>query len=342
MRQLESFITSKYRPEITGSKLDQSHKTRFYYSNEPHQSCQDIMQVNAICIGPKQDYVLYELEHNIAENDNILIFYYEDMHKRWSFIVNNNEEFFIYRKNSHEQYFVKAKNLYVRGCYVDETSKYWTLIGNFLNLTDIWRGNVLCARKSQVYNESKLFQLCNSLKKSLNKTKQISIGRSYIIKSKNHEKFLDNNNKYIVKSLSAIRSQVVDGNDYKHWNLDAIKNLPVLFQERVDGKDMRVHIVDDVLYIKLSLAKNKVDYRYSDGFLKLVDVDTIPEGMQDFCEKVAAYENNRLMGIDFLQTNDGYIVLEANPSPGWASYYSYKGIMPGSFVLDILRILKSD
>jgi len=342
MFELKSFITSHYRPEITGGKIDESHNTRFYYNCDLYQNYKDIREVNAICIGPKLDAVLSELEHCITVEDNILIFYYEDIHARWSFIVNNNEEVFIYKKNNNEQYFVKPKNLYIRGCCVDEDSKYWYIIAGFLNFIDMWPGNVICATRRQAYNQSKLFQLANSLNKSRNYNNSISIGKSHVVKGSKYEKFFNAEREYIVKSLSSVRSRVVDSNDYHEWDKSSLQNLPVLFQEKIKGNDLRIHIVNNVLYAKLSLNKDKVDYRYSNNFNKLVDMSIIPDELSAFCRKVALYEDNDLMGIDFLETDDNYIVLEANPSPGWASYYSYKGIIKGPFILDILEALKSD
>jgi glutathione synthase/RimK-type ligase-like ATP-grasp enzyme len=55
---------------------------------------------------------------------------------------------------------------------------------------------------------------------------------------------------------------------------------------------------------------------------------------------VTKNEENTLMGIDFIKTEKGYVVLEANPSPGWSAYHECNGIENDSFIDDLLEELK--
>lgn len=339
MSQLKSFIDASHRPEIIGGRLDRTHQTKFVldYSNSMNSK---ELTVNTIAFGPKQDKVLLNLEQAIRNKDGILIFYYEDLHKRWSFVQTNHESYFMYKKNNLEQYKIKANSLYIRGCQVDVDDEYWVLLGEFYTFVDCWDGKVVCAPKKQNNNESKLYQLNTSLKAS-SKNRNISIGKSTVLKGEGALEHLATDKSYIVKSLSGIRSIVVDDKKFKKWPLASINNLPVLFQEKVSGNDLRVHIVNGNVYGKLSLTKDEVDYRYDSHFFSLQDFHDFSDELKKFCIDVTRYEENPLMGIDFIKTDSSYVVLEANPSPGWSAYHECNGIENDPFINDLLMELKN-
>ena len=341
MPELETFIGQKFRPNVLGGKLDKQHEPIFCISNELKQAEEFCLTVNAICFGPRKDNVLINLEHVVAKEDNILIFYYEDIHQRWSYVHNNKESYFLFKKNDIEQYKVRPGCLYIRGCYVEPDDEYWLLLGDFFNFVELWDGMVLCPPKKQMPNESKLFQINNSLRKSSQNCPSISVGTSYVIKGINQLGLLKENQSYIVKSLSGVRSVVVDENDYKQWCANNLDNIPVLFQEKIEGNDLRVHVINKHIFAKRSNSKDNIDYRYDANFFKLSDVENLDEELVDFCLAVADEEGNQLLGIDFIQTNSGYVALEANPSPGWSAYHPFNGINEEPFVTELLRVLKS-
>src|SRR5579872_5122978 len=127
MRELSTFITPKFRPDVVGGRLDKNHHTRFSLTTENNEQESPTLMVNAICFGPKKDNVLMTLEHALNKADDILTFYYEDMHIRWTYVNTNKESYFLYQKNDVEHSKVKPKYLYIRGCYVDPDDKYWLL-----------------------------------------------------------------------------------------------------------------------------------------------------------------------------------------------------------------------
>lgn len=339
MSQLTTFISQKFRPDVRGGRLDKTHVSHFQLDSTKES---EYLRVNAICFGPKKDNVLINLEHMISKNDQILVFYYEDIHHRWTHIYKNDESFFLYKKNDNEQYKIKANTLYIRGCYVEPSDLYWTYLGDFYNFLEIYDGYILCHPRKQIPNESKLFQLNNSLKKALQDNRSISIGRSFVIKGNKGTDLLNSKKSYIVKSLSGVRSIVVGEDDYKKWNQNDINSIPVLFQEKIEGHDLRIHILNNKLFAKRSHIKKNIDYRYDDNFFKLSDVEKLTDQVTSFCKIVAFEEDNLLLGIDFIQTEDGYVALEANPSPGWSAYHPHNGINPEPFVIELLRVLTRD
>lgn len=341
MHKLKTFISKNFRPDVLGGKLDKKHRKRFQLSQDHCRQDYPELKVSAICFGPKKDNVLINLEHVIENADNIVVLYYEDIHSRWTFVNNNEESYFLYRKNKEEQFIIKPRCLYIRGCYISSNDKYWNILGDFFSFVDMWDGMVLCSPKKQMPNESKLYQLNNSLMRASKNFPAISIGKSYVVKGVARFKFLKAEGAYIVKSLSGIRSVVVDKNSYKNWDFNTLDNVPVLFQEKVDGNDLRAHVINKNVYGKLSISKDNVDYRYDKGFFNLQDVDNLDKDLVDFCVSVSLEEENQMLGIDFIKTSSGYVVLEANPSPGWSAYHPYNGINDDPFIAELLRVLKS-
>ena len=181
----------------------------------------------------------------------------------------------------------------------------------------------------------------NSLRKSLKPNANISLGVSYVIKGSKKIDLLRKDSSYIVKSLSGVRSIVVDENNYSNWDVTHINNLPVLFQEKVVGNDLRAHVIGKQIFCKKSNFKEKVDYRYDANFFNLIDVKHLESDFVNFCLSVSQEEKNKLLGIDFIQHEAGYVVLEANPSPGWSAYHPYNGIDDDPFILELLKVLKN-
>lgn len=340
MSLLGSFIGQKFRPVINGGCLDKCHKSRFNLDKDNLDTATQI-KVNTIAFGPKQDKVLLNLEHALNEQDKILVLYYEDLHKRWTFVKNNSESYFVFRQNAMQQVRIDCNNLYIRGCQIESQDKYWVLLGEFFNFVDCWSGKVICAPHKQNHNESKLYQLNSSLKKACKTAKGISIGKSYVRKGLTSLKTLPKDKSLIVKSLSGVRSIVVDEQEFFTWNENNLCNLPVLFQEKVPGNDLRVHIVNKNVYAKICKDKSKTDYRYDKNFNNLLSAFNVEDEVKNFCRKVSEYEDNPLMGIDFIKNKDGYVVLEANPSPGWSAYHECNGIDLDDFMKDLLAELKN-
>lgn len=153
MSQLETFISSSHRPEINGGRFDKSHNPLVEIDYSIASNLPDIT-INTIAFGPKSDKVLLSLEHAIDGSENVFIFYYEDLHKRWTYVRNNSESYFIYRKNNVEQLKIYSRNLHIRGCQINRDHLYWRLLGEFFNFVDTWEGKVIYAPKQQQSNES--------------------------------------------------------------------------------------------------------------------------------------------------------------------------------------------
>jgi len=131
----------------------------------------------------------------------------------------------------------------------------------------------------------------------------------------------------IYKSISSIRSIVVELDAVKLMNLDKLKHLPTQFQVYVPGNDVRVHVVGDVLFAT-EIVSEAVDYRYAnreDLDVNMLPVQ-LPKEVEAACYRLSKALALPLCGIDLRRTPEGeYFCFEVNPSPGYSYYQEHTG-----------------
>jgi len=126
----------------------------------------------------------------------------------------------------------------------------------------------------------------------------------------------------IFKSISSVRSIVKELDESRMKTLQRIKYLPTQFQKKLEGINVRVHVVGDVLFAT-KIESPVVDYRYAGREEKecTLTIFDLPGNIKKRCFRVAKLLNLPLCGIDLFLTNDNkYYCFEVNPSPGY-SYY---------------------
>lgn len=139
----------------------------------------------------------------------------------------------------------------------------------------------------------------------------------------------------IYKSISYVRSivQVMKEEDLER--LDTLKNCPIQIQERIEGFDVRVHVVDDKVFPTRILAQES-DYRY-DKQAELEPFE-LPGELEETCRRVAASLGLVLAGIDLRITPDGKAYcFEVNPSPAFQWYEDRTGQGISQALADLLR-----
>ena len=258
-----------------------------------------------IVLGCKNDYTFHyfkTISENLKEKtDEIYYLYYEDIFKKWSYYFEGSQLLFkIHNKK------VQPSSVYHRGVAVENAT--WNhplnLIQALLNFSNI---KVITRPYDQFRNTSKPYQQITTLG-------SIESPHTSIIK-KTKPKLPKKN---IVKSISSVRSIVVDESVYKQWNIDSLSHLPVQFQEKIDGKNIRVHIVDDKVFAHEVHIKDGVDYRYNKPHYTPLQ---LPQHVIEACQNLRKKENNLLVGIDLIYENNKYYCLEVNPSPGWGHFH---------------------
>ncbi len=132
----------------------------------------------------------------------------------------------------------------------------------------------------------------------------------------------------IFKSVSSVRSIVrtVTADDLNR--LDQLRICPVQFQERVEGYDVRVHVVGEEVFAT-RITTTGVDYRYAnreqDGSTDLEPFE-LPADVTARAIALSQVLDLPLAGIDLRETPDGnWVCFEVNPSPAYSYYEANTG-----------------
>lgn len=338
-----SFISSKNRPSQQGAELDLKHMTfNSFDFNDPITIKKHSETITALCFGPKNDRVLQLIERHLKPNDAITILYLEDIFKSWSFTCKNgNMSFILYDKNKGNVE-LKPAVLYFRSAIYNESCPYWKELSAFIHLLNLWKNTLLCRPMQHMRNCSKLLQVNATIIPAIKKSKApIKIPNSYVIKGAQHFKKISEKH-LIAKSLSNIKSDVLDEQAFKTWDKQLLNHLPVLFQEVIPGDDIRVHKLHNTFSSKRIIKKSDDNYRYDVKSDRMQTYET-PPILKQFCHAVSKIENNPLLGIDFLEISPNeWACLEANPGPGWSAFH-WNDLDDGqSFLSEFLKVLHNE
>jgi glutathione synthase/RimK-type ligase-like ATP-grasp enzyme len=134
----------------------------------------------------------------------------------------------------------------------------------------------------------------------------------------------------VYKSCSGIRSIVTAFDPVAdRERLQRLRWCPVQFQERVDGPDVRVHVVGGDVFAAI-VDSAAVDYRYArvqageDARLRAYQLD---DDIASRCVALAAALDLPFAGIDLKLAADRRVIcFEVNPSPGFSWYESATGL----------------
>lgn len=128
--------------------------------------------------------------------------------------------------------------------------------------------------------------------------------------------FARHHGRTIVKSVSAVRSIVREvANDIDFTN---VTHCPTLFQERIEGADVRVHVVGEETFAT-KMTSTADDYRYDSTTAR----EPLPLSGDVSARCVALSKSLGLVlsGIDFRVTPDGrWVCFEVNPSPAFTYF----------------------
>jgi glutathione synthase/RimK-type ligase-like ATP-grasp enzyme len=104
--------------------------------------------------------------------------------------------------------------------------------------------------------------------------------------------------------------------DMEGARVEALARAPVLFQEEVAGRNIRVYVVAGRVAAAYEILSDEVDYRGSEK--GLVETE-LPEAERDACVRSADACEMLFTGLDLKRRADGaFVVLECNPSPMFA------------------------
>lgn len=173
---------------------------------------------------------------------------------------------------------------------------------------------------AQYSNSSKLFQSW------IIKHYGFKIPNSIITTSAEEvKKFISSNKQVIYKSASSERSQVKNFLKEDFEKLHLLKNCPHLFQECVEGTDIRVHTLATGETFACEIMSETSDYRYDNKRnIKVID---IPKHIKEQCIRLTLDLGLYLSGIDLRKNPNGeYYCFEVNPSPAFSWYEEQTGL----------------
>jgi hypothetical protein len=140
--------------------------------------------------------------------------------------------------------------------------------------------------------------------------------------------FLDQCNRLVYKSISGERSVVQPLRDEDLYRLDHIRWCPTLFQEFIEGTEIRAHVVGTEV-LATAITTEATDYRYAasqghdDPTLEAV---RLPDELADKCVRLCEALGLAFAGIDLRITpNHQVYCLEVNPSPAFSYYEAHTG-----------------
>ena len=144
----------------------------------------------------------------------------------------------------------------------------------------------------------------------------------------------------IYKSNSGIRSVVQEVGLEDLARLRTLPTCPVYFQERIEGDNVRVHVVGDRCHGVL-IRSSMVDYRYDKSGNVLEQRCEVPTSLAKKCVAITARLGLIFSGIDFVRrsSNSRWVCLEVNPMPG---YHGYDATLGGEICESLRKLLDGD
>lgn len=130
--------------------------------------------------------------------------------------------------------------------------------------------------------------------------------------------FLKRHGRVIYKSISGVRS-IVSGVSEEHLGrFEHLASCPTQFQEYIDGREYRVHVVGETV-LATEILSNADDYRYAaDAEMRAA---TLPDEVTMQCRVLARAMRLSLAGIDIRRNSAGeWYCFEVNPSPGYTFF----------------------
>ena len=153
----------------------------------------------------------------------------------------------------------------------------------------------------------------------------------------------EHDGRVIHKSISWLRSIVVETDAVDVERFELVRNCPTQFQALIPGTDVRVHVVGERVFAT-EIETAAIDYRYAarDDAPRAFRDFELPDDLAQRCVDLSRSLGMALTGIDLRRDLDGeWWCFEVNPSPGFTFYQSHTGQPIGHAVADMLRMARS-
>ena len=141
----------------------------------------------------------------------------------------------------------------------------------------------------------------------------------------------------LTKSMSASGiPQTIKAEDFAPEVLGRLVTSPSIFQAKVPGIDVRVHVVGDEIFPTEIIAEGEGHFKLNRNLV--IQACEIPDAIAEQSRLIANILDLKLTGIDYLRTDDGrYVYLEANPSP---QFCAFDDVIDGQISAALVRLLR--
>jgi len=117
-------------------------------------------------------------------------------------------------------------------------------------------------------------------------------------------------------------ARTVDDATLSADRLERLANAPVQFQERLDGDTLRLFVAGDTVVAGGRIHSDELDYRLAEHEVEPYEPD--PE-IADAAVRATKALGLRFSGVDIIAEADRFALLEANPSPMFATFDEVAG-----------------
>lgn len=250
-----SWTRAKNRRQI--SACDQNQETLNIVCGTPKDSCINVMR--------------HDSKFNSFEFLEIT-----SLERSWNYAVTNGQ---LHIRNNSGLW-RKCSSFYIRPIDIDESSAY-QIFSNFYEILNSLKIPFIGASENMQLNGTKPTQLLTSLQ-AIESNSILKIPSTYIISGPWSfvEELLKKHDSLIVKSLSGIRSHVVDDSIFTTWPRENLQFAPQMFQEKISGSDLRVHVCGDFVEGRMLKYKSGTDYRYAKNRSEFEEI-ALPKPLKD-------------------------------------------------------------
>jgi len=194
-----------------------------------------------------------------------------------------------------------------------------SIIYGLNDLFDVIPAKIINRRRAMMSNNSKPYQ---SL---FIREAGFSIPKTIVTNSPNNaKKFFENNNSVIYKSVSSVRSIVKTFENDDIEQLFKVRLLPTQFQEKIEGFNVRVHVVAEKTFAT-RINSGSTDYRYAhnDGECITLEEFQLSDDLKKRCVNLTKKLGLLFAGIDLMINDKNVYCLEVNTSPAYSFYQSW-------------------
>ncbi len=141
----------------------------------------------------------------------------------------------------------------------------------------------------------------------------------------------------IFKGVSSMKTWATRYEPARHSSrLPLVGSCPVLLQEEIKGPDIRVHVLGEQVFAE-EIHSDAADYRLSraSSFRQI----KLPGTLADRCRALVEAMGSPFLGVDLKRdsTSGEWLLLEANPMPGYEGYDKRAGGAISRALVDWLR-----